>query len=94
MRFSEMSKVCWDNQTLVLPDLDLGSRKVTHPTKLGVPSNFCLIKFLPKTWLRLQNPWGPGTSRSGLGVQNDDLPPLNQGPRQILFDKVFAKLHG
>ena len=59
MRFSEMSKVCWDNQTLVLPDLDLGSRKVTHPTKLGVPSNFWLIKFLPKTWLRLQNPTGP-----------------------------------
>ena len=32
----------------VLPDPDLGSYKVTYPTKLGVPSNFCFIKYPPK----------------------------------------------
>ena len=32
----------------VLPDPDLGPEKVTRPIKSGVPSNYCLIKFLPK----------------------------------------------
>ena len=34
----------------VLPDPDLGSKKVTYPppTKLGVPGNFCFINLPPK----------------------------------------------
>ena len=32
----------------VLPDQDLGSKKMTNLTKLGVPCNFCSIKFSPK----------------------------------------------
>ena len=32
----------------VFPDPDLGSYKVTHPNKLGVPCNFCFLKFSPK----------------------------------------------
>ncbi len=31
----------------VLPDLDYGPDSVIHPTKTGLPYNFCLIKFLP-----------------------------------------------
>ena len=32
----------------VLPDPDLGPRKLTCLTKSGVPCNFCFIKFLPE----------------------------------------------
>ena len=32
----------------VLPDPDLGPKKVTPPTKSGAPCNYCFIKFLPK----------------------------------------------
>ena len=68
----------------VLPDLDLGPKKVTRSHKSGVPSNFCLIKFLPKHMA--EAPEAPRTpfmhpvpSRSGIGVQKGDLPPLSWG---------------
>ena len=78
-----------EHQAQVLPDLDLGSTKVTHPTILGggVPKNFCVVKCLPKCTAEAPEPlWAPF------------LPPLDPGtrvegvqPHQVAFRETYYK---
>ena len=78
-----------EHKAQVIPNLNMGSLKVTKPnTKMRVLFNFCVIKFLVKLQLRLQNPTGPPRLRGqGTGFQNT---PSNfwEGCLHFLFYKV------
>ena len=80
----------------VLPDPDLGLKKVTLSTKSGVPCNFCFIKFLPKRTVEApEAPHTPfsypgGWGYSGVGVPGQPPPPKNL---PTLEDHLRAKFH-
>ena len=69
----------------VLPDPDLGPKKVTNPTKSGAPCNFCFIKFLPKCMAEApETPYTPFThpvpGGRGYWVDTFQEPSHPQGP--------------
>ena len=70
VRFSQMTKVCWDSQTLSLWWCTI-ERDYLEPT-LQV---LCLNSFRSTS--------DPGPSRSGFDVQRSDLPPLYWGAHHL-----------
>ena len=68
----------------VLPDQDLGSKKMTNLTKLEVPCNFCSIKFSPKC--TPEAPEAPCTCRvGGTNLKPSHKPSCPQGPSLLKF---------
>ena len=82
----------------VLPDPDLGPKKVTHPTKSGAPGNFCFIKFLPKCTAEApETPCTPfmhpvpGGGVGGYCVETPQEPSHPQGPPTCQISSISVR---